>query len=177
MTEEEMVGWHHWLDGHEFEQAPGAGDGQGSLACCSPWGGSQTRLSDWTELNTIFSVDSFVSLLSCTYTPPAPRVGLFLPLHASCLLPRSLPPGLQWKLTVPSWGSDWCSLSRWSLLFKSCLNKNINFLRLNIIGIERYYDFDVLQNAENYFTKVFQTLNKILKDLSAKNKQKKHIEM
>ena len=37
-TEDQMVGWHHWLDGHEFEQAPGAGDGQGSLACCSPWG-------------------------------------------------------------------------------------------------------------------------------------------
>ena len=33
-----MVGWHHWLDGHEFEQAPGVGDGLGSLACCSPWG-------------------------------------------------------------------------------------------------------------------------------------------
>ena len=38
MTEDEMVGWHHRLDGHEFEQAPGVGDGQGSLACCSPWG-------------------------------------------------------------------------------------------------------------------------------------------
>ena len=36
MTEDEVVGWHHRLDGHEFEQAPGAGDGQGSLACCSP---------------------------------------------------------------------------------------------------------------------------------------------
>ena len=36
MTKDEMVGWHHWLDGHEFEQALGAGDGQGSLACCSP---------------------------------------------------------------------------------------------------------------------------------------------
>ena len=33
-----MVGWHHWLDGLEFEQAPGVGDGQGSLGCCSPWG-------------------------------------------------------------------------------------------------------------------------------------------
>ena len=32
------VGWHHWLNGHEFEQAPGVGDGQGSLVCCSPWG-------------------------------------------------------------------------------------------------------------------------------------------
>ena len=36
-TEDEMVGWHHRLDAHEFEQAPGIGDGQGSLACCSPW--------------------------------------------------------------------------------------------------------------------------------------------
>ena len=36
--EDEMVGWHPRLDGHEFEQAPGVGDGQGSLACCSPWG-------------------------------------------------------------------------------------------------------------------------------------------
>ena len=38
MTEDEMVGWHHQLSGHEFEQAPGVDDGQGSLACCSPWG-------------------------------------------------------------------------------------------------------------------------------------------
>ena len=36
-TEDEMVGWHHWLDGHEFEQAPGVVDRQGSLVCCSPW--------------------------------------------------------------------------------------------------------------------------------------------
>ena len=36
MTEDEMVGWHHWLDGHEFEKAPGVGDGQGVLVCCSP---------------------------------------------------------------------------------------------------------------------------------------------
>ena len=37
MTEDEIVGWHHRLDGHEFEQIPGVGDGQGSLECCSPW--------------------------------------------------------------------------------------------------------------------------------------------
>ena len=37
MTEDEMVGWHHRLYGHEFEQALGVGDGQGGLACCSPW--------------------------------------------------------------------------------------------------------------------------------------------
>ena len=46
-----MVGWHHCLDGHEFEQAPGVGDGQGGLACCSPWGHKEsTRLSDGTDL-------------------------------------------------------------------------------------------------------------------------------
>ena len=38
MTEDEMVGWHHRLYGHEFKQALGVGDGQGCLACCSPWG-------------------------------------------------------------------------------------------------------------------------------------------
>ena len=49
-TENEIVGWHHWLNGHEFEQAPGVGDGQGSLVCCSPWvTKSWTWLSDWTE--------------------------------------------------------------------------------------------------------------------------------
>ena len=44
--EDEVVGWHHWLKGHEFEQALGVGDGQGSLACCSPWG---CKESDTTE--------------------------------------------------------------------------------------------------------------------------------
>ena len=38
VTEDEMVGWHHQLDGHEFEHTLGVGDGQGSLVCCSPWG-------------------------------------------------------------------------------------------------------------------------------------------
>ena len=46
MTEDEMVGWHHRLDGHEFEQAPGASDGQGRLVCFSPWG---CKESDTTE--------------------------------------------------------------------------------------------------------------------------------
>ena len=46
MIEEEMAGWHHQLNGHEFEQAPGDSEGQGGLACCSPWG---RRDSDTTE--------------------------------------------------------------------------------------------------------------------------------
>ena len=53
-TEGEMVGWHHWLDGHEFEQVPGVGDGQGSLVCCSSCGEKEsdtTEQMNWTELS------------------------------------------------------------------------------------------------------------------------------
>ena len=49
-TEDEMVGWHHRLNGHEFEKTPAVGDTQGDLACCSPWvAKSRTRLSDLTD--------------------------------------------------------------------------------------------------------------------------------
>ena len=47
MTEDEMAGWHHWRNGHEFEQAPGVSDGQGSLVCCSPWGHKQLDTTEW----------------------------------------------------------------------------------------------------------------------------------
>ena len=46
MTEDEMAGWCHWLDGHEFEQTPGVGDGQGSLVCCRPWGCNQLGMTE-----------------------------------------------------------------------------------------------------------------------------------
>ena len=46
-TEDETVGWHHWLDGQEFEQAPGVGDGQGSLVCCSQWGHKELDTTEW----------------------------------------------------------------------------------------------------------------------------------
>ena len=52
-TEDEMVAWHHQLNGHEFEQAPGVGDGQGGLACCGSWGHKDldtTERLNWTEL-------------------------------------------------------------------------------------------------------------------------------
>ena len=47
MTGDEMVGWHHWLKGREFEQTPGDGEGQGSLACCSPWGRKELDMTEW----------------------------------------------------------------------------------------------------------------------------------
>ena len=46
MTEDEMIGWHHRLDGPEFEQAPGVGDEQGSLAYCSPWGHKESYMTE-----------------------------------------------------------------------------------------------------------------------------------
>ena len=52
-----MLGWHHWLDGHEFEQAPGVGEGQGSLACCSPWGPKESDTTEW--LNWTGNIERF----------------------------------------------------------------------------------------------------------------------
>ena len=50
MTEDEMVGWHHQLCGHEFEQAPGVGDRQGTLTCCSPWGCKELGMTDSKDM-------------------------------------------------------------------------------------------------------------------------------
>ena len=49
-TKDEMTGWHHWLDGHELGWTPGVGDGQGSLACCSPLGGKESDMTDWLTI-------------------------------------------------------------------------------------------------------------------------------
>ena len=63
MTEDETVGWHHWLDGHEFKQAPEVGDGRGSLVGCSPWGHKE---ADTTErLNWTDSLSFSFSFISC----------------------------------------------------------------------------------------------------------------
>ena len=53
-TEDETVGWHHWLDGHGFGWTPGVGDGQGGLVCCGSWGHKESDMTErlnWTELN------------------------------------------------------------------------------------------------------------------------------
>jgi len=64
--EDEMVGWHHWLNGHEFEQAPGIGEGQGSQACCTPWGcreSDMTELLNWDDVLIGIFVSLFYQLL------------------------------------------------------------------------------------------------------------------
>ena len=69
-TEEEMVEWHHRLDGHESEQAPGVGDGQGSLACCSPWGHKEsdtTKKLNWYVPQLLYPFSCWLTsrLLPC----------------------------------------------------------------------------------------------------------------
>ena len=57
MTEDERAGWHHRLDGDEFEEAPGVGDGHGGLVCCGPWGHTESdTMRDWatTKLLILF---------------------------------------------------------------------------------------------------------------------------
>ena len=59
-AEDEMVGWHHWLNVHEFEQAPGDGDRPGSLECCSPWGRKELNMSKWLNWTTKYSIYIFL---------------------------------------------------------------------------------------------------------------------
>ena len=59
-TVDEMVGWHHQLDGHEFEQAPGVDDGQRSLACWSLWGGKESDMTEWLNWLTNVYTDLFL---------------------------------------------------------------------------------------------------------------------
>ena len=65
MTEDKMAGWHHGLDGQEFEQTSGVGDARGSLVCCSPWGHKE---SDMTEL--LHWTDTILGSLLLTMLPP-----------------------------------------------------------------------------------------------------------
>ena len=67
VTEDEMAGWHHWLNGHEFEQTLGDSEGQGSLACCSPWGCKESNMTYWLNNN------SNLSQVFLCLTLPSPR--------------------------------------------------------------------------------------------------------
>ena len=58
MTEDEMAGWHHRLDGHEFEWTLGVGDGQGGLACCSSWGRKELDMTEWLNWTELKSYES-----------------------------------------------------------------------------------------------------------------------
>ena len=68
MTENEMVGWHHQLDGHESEQAPGVGDGQGSLVCCSPRCRKESDATEWLNWTEVRKI-SLISRMRNMWSP------------------------------------------------------------------------------------------------------------
>ena len=78
-TEDEMVGWHHWLNGHELEQTLGDSEGQGSLACCSPWGrrvrydwATEQPLQHWSlQITNQCLLSVFLTRLSSPWEPGA----------------------------------------------------------------------------------------------------------
>ena len=90
MTEDEMVGWHHWLDGHEFEQAPGDGEGWGSLACCSPWGRKEPDAAEQLNNSNMkwWYFDSVIPSLFISYTVPKKRS--FIYIYTTVSIPFSL---------------------------------------------------------------------------------------
>ena len=110
--QDEMAGWHHRLDGHEFEWTPGVGDGQGGLACCDSWGRKESDMTErlnWTELNwtgldamilvfwmlsfkPVFSLSSFafIKRLFSSSSPSAIRVVLSAYLRLLIFLPAIL---------------------------------------------------------------------------------------
>ena len=99
MTEDAMAGWHHRLDGREFERTPGVGDGQGGLACCDSWGCKESDTTEqlsWTELKeeakdsnwNIFSFSHEASILD-TWLTRIPSCAPFLS-PCSALLPQNL---------------------------------------------------------------------------------------
>ena len=86
MTESEIVGWHHRLNGHYFEQTQGVGEGQRSLACCSPWGHKELDTNERLNNDIAVLTSKLSSLEMCTshisLFPPLP---LFSPDVKSCL--------------------------------------------------------------------------------------------
>ena len=131
VTEDEMVGWHHWLDGHEFEQTLGDREGQGNLGCYSPWGRTE---SDMTErLHFHFS-------LSCI------GKGNGSPLHCSCLEnPRD---GRAWWAAIYGAAQSRTWLKRLSSSSNVAIHQSIYVI----------YPFSLLSTKSHKSLKVFSLL-------------------
>ena len=117
-TEDEMAGWQHWLDGHEFEWTLGVGDGQGGLACCSPWGRKESDMTErlnWTELNWWYSGVWFL-----TYFTLCNRLYVYLP-HFS------------WFKFIPFYG--------WAIFPHLCMYHNF-FLHSSVSSVVLSYSDD-----------------------------------
>ena len=124
-TISEMGGWHHWLNGHEFEQAPGVGDGQGSLACCSPWSCKKSDTTEWLNwfLDLLASFLLNINCMSDTLVgngdvaenkPDTDSLGCLEPRHTHIWV-SGMNPVLSWEFE----GSQW---KRYSLYLKSFMS-------------------------------------------------------
>ena len=109
MTEDEMVGWHHRLNGHEFEQVPGVGDRQWSLACCSPWGHKESDMSEWLN----WRVQFYMTLINLSFwfqdyfkSPFLTKLKshqYHIPNKISELMGQNRWISLRWPLHLPLW--------------------------------------------------------------------------
>ena len=156
-----MAGWHHWLDGHEFEWTPGVGDGQRDLACCGSWGCKESDMTErlnWTELNWTIEHNYFNSWKST----------LFHPLNWIVSISESLPP----QPRTPCWRgqigpdsiySQYPEESNKSLVFPECMSCCghwehsfvHSFIQLVFIKRANYVSGTVL-DAENTAVKIRQ---------------------
>ena len=89
MTEDEMVGWHHLLNGHEFEQALGVGDGHGSVVCCSPWGRKESDRTERLNLTDLTLGRSHDLPNSLALSLPFSLSFIIIPLHHLSFIPRT----------------------------------------------------------------------------------------
>ena len=129
VTEDEMVGWHHRLNGHEFAWALGIGDGQGGLVCCSPWGCKESDMTEWLNWYKY----GFLSGLTVKNLPamqetqeiwvqslgredliPGPVGGHGNPLQYSCL--KNSTDREAWRATVHGVTKSQTQLSNWTEL-------------------------------------------------------------
>ena len=124
MTEDEMVGWHHQLDGQEFEQVPGVGDGLGSLACCSSWDCKESDMTEWLNWTEQFITMKDYRLKPANQRDPWNRIQkkICFPLSLSCGFMNSakFPDKEVWKYV-----RNFCNDTSWP---KSCVQ---NLLGLN----------------------------------------------
>ena len=150
MTEDEMVGWHHWLNGHEFEQALGDSEGQGGLACCSPWGGKElgtTERLNWTYSGRGFPVGSdSKECLQCQRPGFNPWVGK-IPWRGEWLpTPIFLPGEFHGQRRLVGYGS-WTHKepdTTKHLTLSLCLLRNIVGLkRIQPLNISPFFNIDV----------------------------------
>ena len=100
-TEDETVGWHHWCDRRKFEQPPEIGDGQRSLACCSPWGRKKPDMTEWlnwTDWKVALNVHEF-HLELCREGVIAPRQFVYSP-EISLFLYKIVGYSVRWKILI-----------------------------------------------------------------------------